>query len=86
LLDAARVDAEAIAVIRLQIDDTITAIDGFTIANSSHHPTNEMLDDFKRRAEETELRQVRQSGMQEYCESNLARHFRRQNPIKSGCR
>lgn len=64
------------------IDEAITAIDGFIIANSSLHPTHEMLEDFKRRAGEAELRHARQLGMQKYCETNLAQNFRRQTPDK----
>jgi len=62
------------------IDEAITAIDGFIIANSSLHPTREMLDDFKRRAEEAELGHTHQLGMQRYCENNFAQRFRRQSP------
>jgi hypothetical protein len=62
------------------IDEAITTIDGFIIANSSLHPTHEMLKDFKRRAGEAELGRARQLGMQKYCENHLARHFRRQSP------
>ena len=62
------------------IDEAITTIDGFIIANSSLHPTHEMLKDFKRRAGEAELGRARQLGMQKYCENHLAQHFRRQSP------
>ena len=81
-----RTQATACAISRQPVDDAIeeaiTAIDGFIIANSSLHPTREMLEDFKRRAGEAELRHARQLGMQKYCESNLAQHFRRQSPDK----
>lgn len=62
------------------IDEAIAAIDGFIIANSSLHPTQEMLKDFKRRAEESELGRSRQLGVQKYCENHLARQLRRQSP------
>lgn len=62
------------------IDEAITAIDGFIIANSSLHPTHEMLRDFKHRAEESELKNARQRGMQKYCENSFAQHLRRQGP------
>ncbi|MBR0850271.1 hypothetical protein JQ543_21170 [Bradyrhizobium diazoefficiens] len=79
-----RTQTTACAVSRQPVDDAIdeaiSAIDGFIITNSSLHPTHEMLEDFKRRAGEAELRHARQLGMQKYCENNLAQHFRRQNP------
>ena len=62
------------------IEEAITAIDGFIMANSSLHPTHDMLEDFKRRAEESELRHARQTGMQKYCENELARHLRSGSP------
>ena len=82
LLLSVRTQTTACAVSRQPVDDAIdeaiTAIDGFIIANSSLDPTHEMLEDFKRRAGEAELRQARQLGMQKYCENNL--HFRRESP------
>ena len=79
-----RTQTTACAVSRQPVDDAIdeaiTAIDGFIIANSSLHPTHEMLEDFKRRAAEAELRHARQLGMQKYCENNLAQHLRRESP------
>jgi hypothetical protein len=58
------------------IEEAITAIDAFIIANSSLHPTREMLEDFKRRAGEAELRSARQTGMQKYCENGFVQHLR----------
>jgi hypothetical protein len=74
----------ACAFSRQPVDDTIeeaiTAIDGFIIANSSLHPTREMLEDFKRRAGEADLRYARQLGMQKYCANDLTQHLRSQTP------
>jgi hypothetical protein len=51
------------------IDQAIVEIDQFILSNSSLHPTRAMLDDFKRRATESELTLARQRGLQNYCES-----------------
>jgi hypothetical protein len=51
------------------IDNAIVAIDEFILTNSSLHPTRAMLEDFKRRAAESELRGLRQSGLQQFCQS-----------------
>jgi hypothetical protein len=44
------------------IDQAIVAIDEFVLANSSLHPTRPMLEDFKRRAAESELSGARPRG------------------------
>jgi hypothetical protein len=66
------------------IDEAIAAIDEFIIANSSLHPTQAMLEDFKRRAGEADLKISRQLGMQKYCEKNLAQRFRSLSPDQIG--
>ncbi|MGA8495801.1 MAG: hypothetical protein WB764_09985 [Xanthobacteraceae bacterium] len=68
------------------IDEAIAAIDEFIIANSSLHPTPAMLEDFKHRAAEADLRFARQAGMQKYCENNLLCTFGACLQMKSGHR
>jgi hypothetical protein len=58
------------------MDEAIIAIDEFILANSSLHPTRAMLDEFKRRAAESELSAVRQRGLQKVCQSSDLEHFR----------
>jgi len=60
------------------IDKAIAAIDEFILANSSLHPTRAMLEDFKRRAAESDLSFARQHGLQKFCES--AGSFRNVSP------
>jgi hypothetical protein len=51
------------------IDEAIAAIDEFILANSSLHPTRLMLEDFKRRAVESDRGS---STRQQYCEGRNA--------------
>ena len=63
------------------IDQAITAIDEFIIANSSLHPTREMLEEFKQRAANQELNFLRQRGLQNACgPGSDVQHFRRSTP------
>jgi hypothetical protein len=59
------------------IDEAITAIDDFILANSSLHPTRPMLEDFKRRAAESERRIVTR---ERYCESRNSEFIRSADP------
>lgn len=52
------------------IDEAIAEIDEFILANSSLHPTRAALEDFKRRAAESERRLARQRSSKEYCQNN----------------
>jgi hypothetical protein len=56
------------------IDEAIVAIDEFIIKNSSLRPTRRMLEDFKRRAAESERSHFRQRGS--YCENPDTERFR----------
>jgi hypothetical protein len=60
------------------IDEAIVAIDEFIIKNSSLHPTRQMLEDFKRRAAESERSHfLQRRSLKEYCENPDTEHFRR---------
>jgi hypothetical protein len=61
------------------IDQAIAAINEFILANSSLHPTRPMLEDFKRGAAESELRQ---RGLEKACASPDLEMFRRPSPEK----
>src|SRR3954447_13816833 len=63
------------------IDQAITAIDDFIVANSSLHPTKEMLEAFKRNAAAADIRLVRQGGP-ESCKSQDLERFRSVSPEK----
>jgi hypothetical protein len=65
-----------------EIDQAIVAIDEFILANSSLHPTRTMLEDFKRNAAESELRLLRQRGLEKACASPDLEMFRRPSPEK----
>ena len=56
------------------IDEAIVAIDEFIIRNSSLRPTRQSLEDFKRRAAESERSHFRQRGS--YCENPDTERFR----------
>jgi|SRR5215475_9548855 hypothetical protein len=59
------------------IDQAITAIDEFILRNSSLRPTRQMLEDFKRRAAESERSHFRQRGsLEAYCENPDTERFR----------
>jgi hypothetical protein len=62
------------------IDQAIVAIDEFILANSSLHPTRPVLEDFKRSAAESELRFLRQRGLEKACASPDLEMFRRPSP------
>jgi hypothetical protein len=62
-----------------EIDKAIVAIDEFILANSSLHPTRDMLEDFKRRSVESQLGGLRRVGLQKFCETDLEM-FRRPSP------
>jgi hypothetical protein len=63
------------------IDQAIAAIDEFILKNSSLRPTRQMLDDFKRRAAESERNNFRQRGSpKDYCDNPFAERFRSTNP------
>lgn len=65
------------------IDRAVAAMDDFIMQNSSLHPTPEMLQDFKRRAAESELKFIRDHGEanEQYCKRNdLIEHFRSLRP------
>jgi hypothetical protein len=65
------------------IDKAIAAIDEFIMQNSSLHPTPSTLQDFKRRAAESELRFIQGSdpNKEKYCQRNdLVEHFRNVGP------
>ena len=64
------------------IDESIAEIDEFILANSSLHPTRAMLEDFKRRAKESELQFLRQQGLQKACEGPTLTRFRSIDPDK----
>jgi hypothetical protein len=61
-------------------DEAIAAMDEFIMANSSLHPTRAMLEDFKRRATESELRMLRQRGLEQACANPDLEHFRSMRP------
>jgi hypothetical protein len=65
------------------IDQAIVAIDEFILANSSLHPTKPMLEDFKRGAAESELRFLRQRGLEKVYASPDLEMFRRPSPNAS---
>jgi hypothetical protein len=59
------------------IDQAIASIDEFILRNSSLRPTRQMLEDFKRRAAESERNHFRQRGsLKEYCENPDTERFR----------
>jgi hypothetical protein len=60
------------------IDSAILAIDDFIIANSSLHPTRDMLDNFKRHAAESELPIMQRIGFEKVC--NGLETFRGRTP------
>ncbi|SRR5258708_28188351 len=59
------------------IDEAIKAIDEFILANSSLHPTRPMLEDFKRRAAESERRIVTR---ERYCDNRDSEFVRSADP------
>jgi hypothetical protein len=68
------------------IDEAIVAIDEFIIANSSLHPTREMLEEFKRRAAQSDLRFVNRVGLKKACESGISITFGASAPNRSANR
>jgi hypothetical protein len=60
------------------IDQAIAAIDEFILKNSSLRPTRQMLDDFKRRAAESQRNNFRQRG--DYCDNPFAESLRSSDP------
>jgi hypothetical protein len=64
------------------IDMAILAIDDFIIANSSLRPTRAMIEEFKRRAAETQLRLIRQDGLREFCETQGFDVYRHSTPAQ----
>jgi hypothetical protein len=62
------------------IDEAITAIDDFILANSTLHPTRPMLEDFKRRAAESECH--RTVTREQYCRDT--EFIRSTEPIREG--
>jgi hypothetical protein len=65
------------------IDAAIAAIDEFILANSSLHPTKPMLEAFKRNAAESELRVLRQRGLEKACASPDLEMFAAPAPSRS---
>jgi hypothetical protein len=49
------------------MDEAIVAIDEFILANSSLHPTRAMLNDFKRRAAESDIAFAKRQGLEKFC-------------------
>lgn len=62
------------------IDQAVAAIDDFIIANSSLHPTRAMLDDFKRRAAESNRASMQRAGLDKACGRSDIELFRKQSP------
>ena len=62
------------------IDEAILAIDEFILANSSKPPTRQILEDFKRRAAESQQKGAQQIGVQNYCKHDNAEFVRRSSP------
>lgn len=62
------------------IDQAIIEIDEFILANSSLHPTRAMLEEFKRRATESEMAFARKQGLQQFCSRPDLEHFRSVSP------
>ena len=62
------------------MDEAIVAIDEFILANSSLRPTRAALEDFKRRAAESDIAFGRRQGLQAFCSRPDLEHFRSINP------
>ena len=62
------------------MDEAIAAIDEFILANSSLHPTRPVLEEFKRRAAESDLAFVRKQGLEKACHSRDLEQFRSISP------
>lgn len=62
------------------IDEAIAAIDEFILANSSLHPTRQMLEEFKHSAAESSLASARRVGLQKICNGSDLERFRRISP------
>jgi hypothetical protein len=62
------------------MDSAILAIDEFILANSSLHPTREMLDNFKQRYAESNLSIMQRIGFDKVCNGPDLEAFRRVTP------
>jgi hypothetical protein len=62
------------------MDDAVAEIDEFIIANSSLHPTHQMLEEFKRRAAASLMRSAQAQDIQKFCASPDLEHFRSIKP------
>ena len=64
------------------IDKAIVTIDEFVLSNFSLRPTRPMLEDFKRRASESELNSMRRLDQKKICEGRDLEVFRSLGPDK----
>ena len=55
-------------------------MDEFIMVNSSLKPTRAMIDEFKHGAAESELKMLRQRGLEKVCEGTDLKQFRRASP------
>jgi hypothetical protein len=62
------------------MDEAIIAIDEFILANSSLRPTRAALEEFKRRATESDLAFARRQGLQTFCSRPDLERFRSISP------
>ncbi len=62
------------------MDEAIVAIDEFILANSSLHPTRQMLEEFKHRAAEVDINAGRRQGLEKFCSRSDLEHFRSISP------
>lgn len=62
------------------MDEAIAAIDEFILANSSLHPTRAALEEFKRRAAESNIAFGRRQGLQTFCSRPDLERFRSISP------
>jgi hypothetical protein len=62
------------------MDEAIVAIDEFILANSSLRPTRAALEEFKRRAAESDLAFARRQGLQNFCSRPDLERFRSISP------
>jgi hypothetical protein len=62
------------------MDEAIVAIDEFILANSSLRPTRAALEEFKRRAAESDIANARRQGLQAHCSRSDLERFRSIDP------
>ena len=62
------------------MDEAIVAIDEFILANSSLHPTRQMLEEFKHSAAEADISAARRQGLEKFCSRPDLEHFRSISP------